>query len=47
MIGGKTWPAVQQFLGYPSEKPETIEEWIEVAAEVRSHNGAATDVNAA
>lgn len=35
MVGGATWSAVQKFLGYRSPKPATIDEWIEVGAEVR------------
>lgn len=35
LIGGTSWEAVEAFLGYPSPKPTTIEEWIDVAAEVR------------
>lgn len=38
LLGGTTWAAVQKFLGYRSPKPATIEEWIELAAEVRVHN---------
>ena len=36
-VGGGTWTAVQKYLGYRSPKPETIEDWIDVAAEVRRH----------
>lgn len=36
-VGGATWTAVQKFLGYRSPKPATVEEWIEVGAEVRRH----------
>ena len=36
-VGGGTWTAVQKYLGYRSPKPATIEDWIEVAAEVRQH----------
>lgn len=39
MIGGNTWDAVETFLGYQSEPPVTVEEWIEIAAEVRAHGG--------
>jgi hypothetical protein len=35
IVGGGTWSAVQKFLGYRSPKPSTIDEWIEVGAEVR------------
>ncbi len=37
-VGGGTWTAVQKFLGYRSPRPETVEEWIEVGAEVRRHS---------
>ena len=37
IVGGGTWTAVQRYLGYRSPRPETIEDWIEVAAEVRRH----------
>lgn len=37
MIGGTTWAAVQKYLGYRSPRPATIQEWIEIADEVRSH----------
>ncbi len=40
MVGGDTWAAVQKYLGYRSPKPATIEEWFEVAAEVRRHAAA-------
>lgn len=36
-VGGATWTSVQKFLGYRSPKPATVEEWIEVGAEVRRH----------
>jgi hypothetical protein len=34
-VGGATWEAVEQYLGYKWDKPTSIEEWIDVAAEVR------------
>ncbi len=37
-VGGGTWTAVQKFLGYRSQKPTTVEEWIEVGAEIRGHS---------
>ena len=37
LVGGGTWAAVQKYLGYRSPKPATIDEWIEVGAEVRQH----------
>jgi len=37
LVGGGTWTAVQKYLGYRSPKPATVDEWIEVGAEVRSH----------
>ncbi len=39
LIGGNNWEAVEAFLGYQSEPPTTVEEWIEIAAEVRAHGG--------
>lgn len=39
LIGGNSWDAVETFLGYASEPPTTVEEWIEIAAEVRAHGG--------
>lgn len=36
-VGGGTWTAVQKYLGYRSQKPTTVEEWIEIGAEVRHH----------
>jgi adenosyl cobinamide kinase/adenosyl cobinamide phosphate guanylyltransferase len=39
LINGTTWEAVEAFLGYESPKPSTVEEWIEVAAEVRANSG--------
>lgn len=33
---GTTWAAVQKFLGYRQPKPTTVQEWIEVAADVRA-----------
>lgn len=37
LVGGENWAAVQKYLGYRSPKPATVDEWIEVGAEVRSH----------
>jgi predicted ATPase len=37
IVGGGAWAAVQEYLGYPSDKPTTVDEWIEVGAEVRRH----------
>jgi predicted ATPase len=34
-IGGTSWEDVEQYLGYTCEKPTSIAEWIDVAAEVR------------
>ncbi len=34
-LGGTTWDVVEQYLGYKWDKPTSIEEWIDVAAEVR------------
>jgi len=39
LIGGNSWEAVETFLGYQSEPPTTVEEWIEIAAEVRAQGG--------
>lgn len=47
VIGGKDWTAVQDYLGYPSEKPETVDDWIQVAAEVRRQGVATGDASAA
>jgi adenosyl cobinamide kinase/adenosyl cobinamide phosphate guanylyltransferase len=38
-IGGTTWEDVEAFLGYESPKPATLEEWIDVASEVRACTG--------
>lgn len=34
-IGGTTWADVETFLGYSSEHPKTIDDWVQVAEEVR------------
>jgi len=39
LIGGTTWEDVETFLGYPSAKPKTVEEWVEVAGEVKAKIG--------
>ncbi|HEX6292875.1 MAG TPA: AAA family ATPase [Herpetosiphonaceae bacterium] len=39
IIGGTTWESVEAFLGYPSEKPKTVEDWVEVAGEVKAKIG--------
>ena len=39
MIGGNNWEAVEEFLGYPSDKPKTVDEWVEVAGEVKAKIG--------
>ena len=36
-VGGGTWTAVQKFLGYRSQKPTTVQDWIDIGAEVRQH----------
>jgi predicted ATPase len=46
-VGGGTWTAVQKFLGYRSEKPTTVEEWIDIGAEVRQHAASNGEVTAA
>ena len=47
LVGGGTWAAVQKYLGYRSPKPTTIDEWIEVGAEVRQHGVEAAEGTAA
>ncbi|MBA3946260.1 MAG: AAA family ATPase [Herpetosiphonaceae bacterium] len=42
VMGGTNWSVVQKFLGYRSPRPTTIEEWIDLAAEVRDHNARAS-----
>lgn len=39
VVGGSTWEDVETYLGYESPKPATIEEWVDVAAEIRSRSG--------
>lgn len=39
VMGGTTWESVEAFLGYPSEKPKTVDEWVEVAGEVKAKIG--------
>jgi adenosyl cobinamide kinase/adenosyl cobinamide phosphate guanylyltransferase len=39
VVDGTTWEAVEAYLGYESPKPTTVEEWVEVASEVRARNG--------
>ena len=39
VIGGTTWEDVETFLGSPSDKPKTVEEWVEVAGEVKAKIG--------
>ncbi len=39
IIGGTSWSDVETFLGYQSDKPTTVQEWIEIAAEVRARAG--------
>lgn len=38
VIGGTTWEDVEAFLGYESDKPTTVQEWVEIAAEVKAHS---------
>jgi hypothetical protein len=38
LIGGTNWNDVEAFLGYESEKPTTLDEWYEIAAEIRAHS---------
>jgi predicted ATPase len=47
LVGGGTWAAVQKYLGYRSPKPATIDDWIEVGAEVRRHGVEAAEGTAA
>ena len=47
LVGGASWSNVQKYLGYRSPKPSTIQEWIDVAAEVRRHGVEAADGAAA
>lgn len=39
IIGGTSWEDVEAFLGYESDKPTTVQEWIEIAVEVRARSG--------
>ena len=38
LIGGTAWSDVETFLGYEPERPLTVQDWVELAAEVRAHN---------
>lgn len=38
MIGGSTWEDVETFLGYDLERPTTVDEWFDVAAEVKARS---------
>lgn len=38
IVGGKSWAAVQRYLGHLLPKPTTVEEWRSVAADVRDRN---------
>jgi adenosyl cobinamide kinase/adenosyl cobinamide phosphate guanylyltransferase len=46
LIGGTTWEDVETFLGYPGDKPTTVQEWVELAAEVRAHSSDAENAAA-
>ncbi|WP_029214413.1 AAA family ATPase [Kallotenue papyrolyticum] len=39
LIGGTSWADVEAFLGYQADKPATVQEWIDLAAEVRARAG--------
>ena len=41
-IGGTSWGAVESFLGYESPPPTTVEEWVQVAKEVKRHSSRTT-----
>lgn len=43
IVGGGTWTAVQKYLGYRSPKPATVDDWIDIGAEVRRHNAEKAD----
>ncbi len=38
IIGGTEWEDVEAFLGYTSDKPSTVQEWVEIAAEVKARS---------
>ena len=38
IVGGTEWADVEAFLGYESDKPTTISEWVEIAAEIKARN---------
>jgi adenosyl cobinamide kinase/adenosyl cobinamide phosphate guanylyltransferase len=46
LIGGNAWADVESFLGYESDKPTTVQEWVEIAAEVRARAGEAENAAA-
>lgn len=37
-IGGSTWSDVERFLGYESELPRTVQDWIDLASEIQSRS---------
>jgi hypothetical protein len=37
-LGGATWSDVERFLGYESEQPRTVQDWIELASEIQSRS---------
>jgi len=37
-IGGTTWEDVEAFLGYESARPTTVNEWVQVATEVKARD---------
>jgi predicted kinase len=41
-IGGTTWAHVEAFLGYAGDPPTTVQDWVDLAAEVRRRSTAVT-----
>lgn len=42
VLGGSSWEDVEAFLGYESDRPTTVEEWLEIAAEVKARSNETT-----
>jgi hypothetical protein len=42
VLGGSSWEDVEAFLGYESDRPTTVEEWLEIAAEVKARSNGTT-----
>jgi hypothetical protein len=38
IVGGTEWADVEAFLGYESDKPTTVAEWVEIAAEIKARS---------